>query len=380
MFAAMNVPFLDLWRMHEPFASSLGAEFSSLIERGSFVNGAEVAEFESAFAAYCGHEHCVGVSNGLDGAPPGAARRRTRAAAQEVIVPANTFVATVEAVDAGRCARRCWSTCREDDFNLDVRARRGGDHRRGRRRSCRCTSTASSPTCARSATLASRRGLLSSRTRARRTAPRATASAPATTGDCGRVQLLPGEEPRRDGRRRRASSRTTPELAQQSSCAARARPAREVPSRALGLHRAARHDAGARPAARSCRTSTGGTSSVARSRPRYSDELAGVGDLVLPPAAAGSEPVWHLYVVRTDEPGARSPSILASRGDRHGPALPGADPPLGGLREPRLRARRLSGHRAARRDRALAADLPGHDRASRSSRSSTPSRSSSIAG
>ncbi len=65
--SVMNVPFLDLWRSHEQLAGPLGAEFTSLIERGAFVNGAEVAEFEAAFADYCGTTLCAGVSNGLDG-------------------------------------------------------------------------------------------------------------------------------------------------------------------------------------------------------------------------------------------------------------------------------------------------------------------------
>ena len=148
MFAAMNVPFLDLWRIHEPFAQTLGAEFSSLIERGSFVNGAEVAAFESAYAAYCELPHCVGVSNGLDGL-----RLALLAAGigpgQEVIVPANTFAATIEAVS--RPARvPVLADVSEDDLNLDVRLGRGRGHRpdggsaarssvrpaRGRARSC----------------------------------------------------------------------------------------------------------------------------------------------------------------------------------------------------------------------------------------------------
>jgi dTDP-4-amino-4,6-dideoxygalactose transaminase len=41
----------------------------------------------------------------------------------------------------------------------------------------------------------------------------------------------------------------------------------------------------------------------------YSDALAGVGDLVLPPCPRGSEPVWHLYVVRTAQPEALAASL-----------------------------------------------------------------------
>ena len=57
---------------------------------------------------------------------------------------------------------------------------------------------------------------------------------------------------------------------------------------------------------------------------RYSAELAGVGDLRLPPVAQGSSPVWHLYVIRTAEP-LRLAAFLGERGistARHYPELP----------------------------------------------------------
>jgi dTDP-4-amino-4,6-dideoxygalactose transaminase len=68
-----------------------------VISASAFINGPDVGLFEEEFAAFCGGGHCVGVGNGTDalelllrsqGLPPGA----------EVIVPANTFVATAEAV------------------------------------------------------------------------------------------------------------------------------------------------------------------------------------------------------------------------------------------------------------------------------------------
>jgi len=70
-------------------------------ERGFYASGPEVQEFEKAFASYCGSRHCVAVGNGYD-----ALRLMLRAsglkAGDEVLVPANTFVASVFAVrDAG---------------------------------------------------------------------------------------------------------------------------------------------------------------------------------------------------------------------------------------------------------------------------------------
>ena len=67
------------------------------IDRGDFANGEAVAEFEKSFADYCGTSHCVGVSSGLD-----ALRLSLLASGLEagagVIVPAATFAATFEAV------------------------------------------------------------------------------------------------------------------------------------------------------------------------------------------------------------------------------------------------------------------------------------------
>jgi len=92
-----SVPFLDLARLHRPLKGEILASIEALIESSEFVPGPRVAEFESAFARFCGTTFCTGVANGLDalrlslqalGIEPG----------DEVIVPANTFIATFEAV------------------------------------------------------------------------------------------------------------------------------------------------------------------------------------------------------------------------------------------------------------------------------------------
>jgi dTDP-3-amino-3,4,6-trideoxy-alpha-D-glucose transaminase len=114
------VPFLDLQLSHAPLKDGLLDEISNLIDSNAFINGPQVAEFEEAFAAYCKTSICVGVASGLDalrlaliagGIEPG----------DEVIVPANTFVATLEAVtQAG--GRPVVVDASERDYNLDVDA------------------------------------------------------------------------------------------------------------------------------------------------------------------------------------------------------------------------------------------------------------------
>jgi dTDP-4-amino-4,6-dideoxygalactose transaminase len=92
-----SVPFVDLRHAHEPLKARILDDISGLIDQGTFINGPPVAEFESAWAAYCGTRFCVGVASGLD-----ALRLSLLAAGleagDEVVVPASTVVATLEAV------------------------------------------------------------------------------------------------------------------------------------------------------------------------------------------------------------------------------------------------------------------------------------------
>ncbi|MGY1812812.1 DegT/DnrJ/EryC1/StrS family aminotransferase [Blastococcus sp. SYSU D00820] len=97
--SAAPIPFLDLPGTTELVREDLDLAWKTVVEHGRFVGGPEVAEFEARFAGYCGTRSCVGVGNGTDalelvfsalGIGPG----------DEVVVPANTFVATAEAVCA----------------------------------------------------------------------------------------------------------------------------------------------------------------------------------------------------------------------------------------------------------------------------------------
>ena len=111
---------MDLAPAHEGLKTRILAEIAELVESGAFVNGPEVAEFENAFAAYCGTSDCVGVASGLD-----ALRLALLAAGidagDEVILPANTFAATVEAViQAGGTPVLVDVTTR--DYNIDIDA------------------------------------------------------------------------------------------------------------------------------------------------------------------------------------------------------------------------------------------------------------------
>lgn len=91
------VPFLDLAPMNRGLKEAVLAELDELIEAGAFTNGPQVAAFESDFAAYCGVRECVGTASGHAGLQL-ALLAAGLEDGDEVIVPAQTFVATFEAV------------------------------------------------------------------------------------------------------------------------------------------------------------------------------------------------------------------------------------------------------------------------------------------
>jgi dTDP-4-amino-4,6-dideoxygalactose transaminase len=94
-----TVPFVDLARLHEDLRDPLDRAWAEVLNHGRFVGGPEVSRFESAFARYCGVGHCAGVGNGTDALELALVGLGV-GKGHEVLVPANTFVATAEAVCA----------------------------------------------------------------------------------------------------------------------------------------------------------------------------------------------------------------------------------------------------------------------------------------
>src|SRR3954452_3030034 len=94
---AVNVPILDLGRVHRRIASQLDERWRRILDQSSFILGPEVKEFESAFAAFLGVESCVGLANGTDALLLGLRALGVKPG-DEVIVPAFSFFATAEVV------------------------------------------------------------------------------------------------------------------------------------------------------------------------------------------------------------------------------------------------------------------------------------------
>ena len=93
----MNVPFLDLNAPYQELKSELDSAYQRVMASGWFIMGAEVEAFEHEFAAYCEVKHCIGVGNGLE-ALHLILRAYGIGRGDEVIVPANTYIATWLAV------------------------------------------------------------------------------------------------------------------------------------------------------------------------------------------------------------------------------------------------------------------------------------------
>lgn len=91
------VPFLDLHAVNAAHRRELVAAFERVLDSGWYILGREVEAFEREFAAYCGAAHGVGVANGLD-ALTLVLRAWEIGPGDEVIVPANTYIATWLAV------------------------------------------------------------------------------------------------------------------------------------------------------------------------------------------------------------------------------------------------------------------------------------------
>jgi dTDP-4-amino-4,6-dideoxygalactose transaminase len=116
----LNVPYLDLRAQHRAISEELRAAVDGVVESASFVSGPAVTRFEAEFAAFVGAGHCVAVGSGTDalhvallalGVGPG----------DEVITQANTFIATLEAIEYTG-ARPVLVDVVPPTYGIDVRA------------------------------------------------------------------------------------------------------------------------------------------------------------------------------------------------------------------------------------------------------------------
>ncbi|MGB3206626.1 MAG: DegT/DnrJ/EryC1/StrS family aminotransferase [Crinalium sp.] len=89
----MKVPFLNIKAAYLELQAELDAAYQRVMASGWYILGEELAAFEAEFAAYCQAKYCIGVGNGLD-ALHLILRAMEIGSGDEVIVPANTFIAS----------------------------------------------------------------------------------------------------------------------------------------------------------------------------------------------------------------------------------------------------------------------------------------------
>lgn len=99
------IPFLDLKKINSQYREELLQAATQVIDSGWYIQGRHVKTFEETFAEYCGVKHCIGVANGLDALILILRAYKELGKLQdgdEVIVPANTYIASVLAVTENR--------------------------------------------------------------------------------------------------------------------------------------------------------------------------------------------------------------------------------------------------------------------------------------
>lgn len=295
--ARVRVPFLDLAPSHSALKADLLADIADLIDTGAFTNGPHVDRFERAFAEYCGVAECVGVASGLDALRLGLIASGVERG-DEVVVPAATFVATVEAVtQAG--GRPVVVDVLETDYCMDPDA--AAAHVGPRTRAVlpvHLYGQMSDMHSLRTAVEGTGVAVLEDACQAHGASRDGFAAG--TAGLAAAFSFYPGKNLGAAGD---AGALVTDDV----ELARHVRALREHGQTAKYVHRwegwTSRLDTiQALVLSRKLPLLdewNGQRDAAAR---YYTEELAGVGDLVLPSQAADSKPAWHLYVVRTGDP------------------------------------------------------------------------------
>ncbi|WP_334088503.1 DegT/DnrJ/EryC1/StrS family aminotransferase, partial [Helicobacter typhlonius] len=97
-----QIPFLDVRAINARFADEFESAFSAVLKSGWYILGEQYKGFTREFSAYCGTKYSVGCANGLD-----ALRLSIKAlgfgSGDEIIVPANTYIASILAITDNGC-------------------------------------------------------------------------------------------------------------------------------------------------------------------------------------------------------------------------------------------------------------------------------------
>ncbi|MHA4976597.1 DegT/DnrJ/EryC1/StrS family aminotransferase [Pseudomonas extremorientalis] len=117
------IKFLDLKQVNDQYQADILAAAERVIKSGWYIKGEELEQFEQAFAAYCGTQYCIGVGNGLDALTLSLRAWKEQGRindGDEVIVPANTYIASILAVIESGLTPVLVEPCLET-YNIDHR-------------------------------------------------------------------------------------------------------------------------------------------------------------------------------------------------------------------------------------------------------------------
>src|SRR5262245_36042818 len=95
----MKIPFVDLKAQYLSLKEDIDNAIQEVIDQTAFIGGAAIKQFEAGFAAYIGTTHCIACGNGTDSIEI-LLKAMNIGAGDEVIVPANSWISTSEAVSA----------------------------------------------------------------------------------------------------------------------------------------------------------------------------------------------------------------------------------------------------------------------------------------
>ena len=112
-----KVPFVDLRAQHRAIAAEVDAAIERVTSEADFILGADVAAFESEFAAYCESGHTVGLDSGMSALELGM-RAMGIGPGDEVITPAGSFIASSSAISFTG-ATPVWVDVQPDTYNVD---------------------------------------------------------------------------------------------------------------------------------------------------------------------------------------------------------------------------------------------------------------------
>jgi dTDP-4-amino-4,6-dideoxygalactose transaminase len=96
------IKFLDLQAVNEAYRTQIDSAVKRVLDSGWYLLGKEGEAFENEFAAYCEAKHCIGVANGLD-ALNLIIKAYDFGPGDEIIVPANTYIASILAISQNGC-------------------------------------------------------------------------------------------------------------------------------------------------------------------------------------------------------------------------------------------------------------------------------------